>query len=125
MSPLVSQVTVKRVGDVMFRYIEFFEQYPCLRLETFTDNSFKRIDGLELCKFPVDGALIDVTKAQLSGVVHENLRLEQGVFYFSTDIIFARSGYRYLNCSVVISSAGKLSPAKCAEGERPPTPQAK
>lgn len=118
-SPLVSQVTVKRVGDVLFRYVEFFEKYPCLRLETFTDNNLKLIDRKELCKFQADSEVIDITKERLTGVIHENFRLEKNIFSFSTDIIFAKPGHRYLNCSVSISNLGKLSEPVCKRGERP------
>ena len=123
-SPLVSQVTVKRVGDVLFRYVEFFEKYPCLRLETFTEGDLKPIDRKELCKFRIDSEVIDITKERLTGVIHENLRLEKNTFNFSTDIIFARPGHLYLNCSVSISNLGKLSEPVCRRGERPPEPEA-
>ena len=123
-SPLVSQVTVKRVGDVLFRYVEFFEKYPCLRLETFTGGDLNPIDRKELCKFRIDSEVIDITKERLTGVIHENLRLESNTFKFSTDIIFARPGHLYLNCSVSISSQGKLSEPVCRRGERPPEPEA-
>ena len=124
-SPLVSQVTVERVNDVIFRYVQFFEQYPCLRLETFADTNFKRIDKVDACKFPVDGKVVDVTREKLSGVLYENFKLEGSVFSFSTDIIFATPGHRYLNCSVSIAKAGKLSPLVCKPGERPPEPDGK
>ena len=124
-SPLVSEVTVQRVGDVLFRYIRFFEDYPCLRLETLAHPGFKRIDKVEVCKFVVDGKTIDVTKEELSGVLYENFALENDVFTFSTDIIFARPGYRYLNCRVSIAKTGKLSPPVCKPGERPPEPDGK
>ena len=124
-SPFVSQVTVKRVGDVLFRYVEFFEKYPCLRLETFTDGDLKLIDRKELCRFQTDSEVIDITKEPLSGVIHDNFRLEKNIFNFSTDIIFARPGHRYLNCSVSISDQGKLSELICTRGERPPEPKTK
>jgi len=124
-SPLVYEVTVQRVGDVLFRYIQFFEQYPCLRLETLSSPSFKRIDKVEVCKFVVDGKTIDVTKEVLTAVLYENFKLENDVFTFSTDIIFARQGYRYLNCRVSIARTGKLSQPACQLGERPPEPDSK
>lgn len=121
-SPLVSKVTVMRAGDVLFRYVEFFEKYPCLRLETFTDADLKPIDRKELCKFKIGDEAIDLTKEQLSGIIHENFRLEKNVFSFSTDIIFARPGHRYLNCSVSISNLGKMAEPICKRGERPSEP---
>ena len=124
-SPLVFEVTVERVGDVLFRYIQFFEQYPCLRLETFADTNFKRIDKIEACKFTVDGKVIDVARETLSGVLYEDFKLEGNVFSFSTDIIFATPGHRYLNCSVSITKAGTLSPLACKPGERPLEPDGK
>lgn len=124
-SPLVSQVTVGRVNDVIFRYVQFFEQYPCLRLETFADTNFKRIDKIEACKFTVDGKVIDVAREKLSGVLYENFKLEGNVFSFSTDIIFATPGHRYLNCSVSIAKTGKMSPLACKPGERPREPDGK
>jgi len=124
-SPFVSKVTVMRVGDVLFRYVEFFEKYPCLRLETFMDADLKQIDRKEICKFKADNEVIDIMKEQLSGVIHENFKLEKNVFSFSTDIIFARPGYRYLNCTVSISNSGKLSEPVCKRGERPPEPETK
>ena len=124
-SPLVSEVTVQRVGDMLFRYIRFFDDYPCLRLETLTHPGFKRIDKVEVCRFVIDGETIDVTKEQLSGVLYENFKLENDVFTFSTDIIFARQGYRYVNCRVSIAKTGKLSQPACKLGERPPEPDEK
>ena len=121
-SPLASELTAHRVGDVLFRYIQFFEQYPCLRLETLSPPSFKRIDKVEVCKFVVDGEAIDVTKEKLTAVLYENFKLESDVFSFSTDIIFARQGYRYLNCRVSIAKTGKLSQPACQLGKRSPEP---
>lgn len=121
-SPLAYQVTVKRVGDVLFRYVEFFEGYPCLRLETFTVGYLKLIDRKEVCKFRTDRGMVDVRRDSLTGVVHENLKLEKNIFHFSTDIVFAGPGYYYATCKVVISDKGKLSEPDCTQDVRPPEP---
>jgi len=123
-SPLAYQINAQRVGDVVFRSVEFFEGYPCLRLETFTVGYLKPVDRKEVCKFRTDRGVIDVRKERLTGVIHENLKLEKNIFHFSTEIIFAGPGHYYANCKVVISDNGKMTEPACTRGERPPEPDA-
>lgn len=124
-SPLAWEVNVERVGEVLFRYIRFSPEYPCLRLETFEPIHVKRIDRKEICKFQTNRGVIDVTKEPLSGVIHENLKLEKNIFHFSTEIIFAGPGHYYANCKVVISDNGKMTEPACTRGERPAEPDKK
>ena len=117
-SLLVSEVKVVRVGDILFRYVEFFESYPCLRLETFEPISRKPIDRKEVCKFRIDHLTVDV-RNDVAAVFYKHLGMQDKVFNFSADISVKRANSHYLNCKVVISEKGKLSEPICKEEQRP------
>lgn len=120
-SPLVSEVKVGRAGDVLFRYIEFFEDYPCIRFETMQPISHKLIDRMEACTFQIDNSSIDVRRKDLAGVGYKEYRLEGNVFHFTADIVLGGSGPALppLSCKVVIANKGKMSRPACTRGERP------
>lgn len=120
-SPMVSELKLERIGEVLFRYVEFFESYPCLRLETFEPISRKPIDRKEVCKFRIDHLMVDV-KNDVAAVFYKNLGAQDKTFNFSADISLKRANSHYLNCKVVISDKGKLSEPVCREGQRPPEP---
>lgn len=123
-SPMVSELKLERVGDILFRYVEFFESYPCLRLETFEPINRKPLDRKEVCKFRIDHLTVDV-RNDVAAVFYENLGTQEKVFNFSADISIKRASSHYLNCKVVISDKGKLSEPVCKEGQRPPEPDEK
>ena len=123
-SPMVSELKLERVGDILFRYVEFFESYPCLRLETFEPINRKPIDRKEVCKFRIDHLTVDVWN-DVAAVFYENLGVQGKVFNFSADVSIKRASSHYLNCKVVITDKGKLSEPLCKEGERPPEPEEK
>lgn len=123
-SPMVSELKLERVGDILFRYVEFFESYPCLRLETFEPISRKPIDRKEVCKFRIDHLTVDV-RNDAAAVFYKNLGTQDKAFNFSADISLKRAKSHYLNCNVVISDKGKLSEPVCREGQRPPEPDEK
>lgn len=120
-SPMVSELKIERVGDILFRYVEFFESYPCLRLETFEPISRKPIDRKEVCKFRIDQLTVDV-RNDVAVVFYKNLGAQDKVFNFSADISLKRASSHYLNCKVFISDKGKLSEPVCKDGQRPPEP---
>lgn len=117
-SLLVSQAKVERVGDILFRYVEFFESYPCLRLETFEPSKRKPLDRKEVCKFRIDHLTVDV-RNDVAAVFYKNLGAQDKAFNFSADISLKRASAHYLNCKVVILDNGKLSEPTCKEGKRP------
>ena len=114
-SLLVSEVKVVRVGNVLFRYIEFFEDYPCIRFETMQPVSHKLIDRMEACTFRIGNNSIDVRRKDLAGVGYKEYRLEGNKFHFTADIILGGSepGLPPLSCIVVIADKGKLSEPAC------------
>ena len=111
----VSEVKVERVGDVLFRYIEFFEDYPCIRFETIQPINHRLIDRMEACTFRVDNSFIDVRRKDLAGVGYKEYKLEGNVFHFTADIVVGGSGPGIppLSCSVSISEKGKLAVPIC------------
>ena len=123
-SPMVSELKLERVGDILFRYVEFFESYPCLRLETFEPISRKPIDRKEVCKFRIDHLTVDVWN-NVAAVFYKNLGVQDKVFNFSVDVSIKRASSHYLNCKVVITDKGKLSEPLCKEEQRPPEPEEK
>ena len=112
---MVSEVRVQRVGSVLFRYLEFFEDYPCIRFETLQPPRLKLIDRVEACRFTVDGRTIDVRNKGLAGVGYKGNRLENNVFCFAAHIVVGGSGPGLppLSCSVVIAHDGKLTGPSC------------
>lgn len=123
-SPMVSELKLERIGDILFRYVEFFESYQCLRLETFEPISRKPIDRKEVCKFRIDHLMVDV-RNDVAAVFYKNRTVQDMTFNFSADISLKRANSHYLNCKVVISDKGKLSEPVCREGQRPPEPDEK
>lgn len=126
-SPLVSEVKVERAGDVHFRYVEFFEDYPCIRFETMQPISHKLIDRMEVCTFQVGNNSIDVRRKDLAGVGYKEYRLKGNVFHFTADIVLGGSGPGLppLSCKVVIANNGKMTEPACTRGERPAEPDKK
>lgn len=120
-SPYVNAVKLERTGEVLFRYVEFFETYPCLRLETFEPISRKPVDRKDVCSFRIDDLTID-TRTDVAAVFFEKMRLEGSTFLFSADLSLRRADAHYLNCKLAISNKGKLSEPVCIPGERPPEP---
>lgn len=118
-SPMVSELKLERVGDILFRYVEFFETYPCLRLETFEPISRKPIDRKEVCKFRIGQLTVDV-RNDVAAVFYKNLGAQGTTFNFSADISLKRANSHYLTCKVVISDKGKMTEPACREGQRPP-----
>lgn len=120
-SPMVTALQLERVGDVLFRYIEFFERYPCLRIETLVPASRKLIARRDVCKFRVENLLID-TRTDVAAVFFQNFEVKDNGFNFDVDLSLSRAGAHYLNCRVAISDDGKLPEPSCKEGKRPPEP---
>ena len=118
-SPMVSELKLERVGDILFRYVEFFESYPCLRLETFEPISRKPIDRKEVCKFQIDHLTVDV-RNDVAAVFYKHLGMQDKIFNFSADISMKRARSHYLTCKIVIADKGKLSEPVCKEEQRPP-----
>ena len=117
-SPMVSAVKVERVGDVLFRYVEFFELYPCLRLETLKPTKRRLITRKDLCRFRTGGLHID-TRKDVAAVFFRNFALRDDAFHFDVDLSLRRAGAPYLNCVVTIGNNGALSEPQCSEGNRP------
>ena len=119
---MVSEVRVQRVGSVLFRYVEFFEDYPCMRFETLQPPRLKLVDRVEACRFKVDSRTVDVRDKGLAGVGYKDYRLENNVFYFTADIVIGGSGPGLppLSCSVFIAHDGKLTGPSCQPGKESP-----
>ena len=121
-SPLAWEISVERVGDVLFRYVRFLSEseYPCLRLETFEPvGNLKLLSRQDICKIRIRNQVVDV-RNDVSGSSFREFKLDGRVFSFVADITLKRPGSYYLNCKVVIADSGKLSEPTCKEGERPP-----
>lgn len=111
----VSEVKVQRVGEILFRYVEFLTDYPCIRFETLRPGDLKLIDRMEACTFKADGRSIDVRRKSLAGVGYKDYRLEGNTFRFIADIVVGGSGPGLppLKCAIAIAASGKLSGPTC------------
>ena len=114
----VSEVKVQRVGEILFRYVEFFEDYPCIRFETLRPGNLELIDRLEACTFKAGDRSIDVRKKGVAGVGYKDYRLEGNTFHFTADIVVGGSGPGLppLTCAIAIAGSGKLSGPVCDVG---------
>jgi hypothetical protein len=117
-STMVMDVKTERVGDVLLRYVDFFEQYPCLRLETLQPVTHKLLDRREVCKIRAAEGTIDLA-ADTAGFEFKDFQFDERGIRFAVEIIMRQQGSHYVNCTAVIAEKGKLPEPVCVEGAKP------
>ena len=105
-SPLVWEVKVERIGDVLFRYTTFNTEskYPCLRFETIEPVSNKVLRTKDYCKITLpflNDTVIDV-KSEVQMVDYMDFKLTGNTFTFVVDLILRDPASFLLLCSLKI-----------------------
>lgn len=105
-SPLVWEVKVERIGDVLFRYTTFNteSEYPCLRFETIEPVSNKVLRTKDYCKITLpllNDTVIDV-KSEIQMVDYMDFKLTGNTLTFVVDLILREPASFLLLCSLKI-----------------------
>lgn len=105
-SPLVWDVKIERVGNVLFRYTTFNteSEYPCMRFETIEPTSNKVLQIKDYCKVTLpflNNTVIDL-KNEVQLVDYMDLKFVDDTFTFTLDIILKEQASFLLSCSLNI-----------------------